>query len=270
MPSFLRTPAEGLAEPASHPAADAAAPSGPACIRHRYLGEPLTLLRVDELTIDWYGRDWPAAERSEFAALAAAGMPADARVFNIGAHQGLLALLLKRKLVPQGDVLAVEMDQINAAACATNFRLNGEAGMRALHAAVLDRPGTAQAVAKSNGNVILDAASLAGLRTVPAVTLDGLLREHGTPDLIYMDIEGAEVLALRSADRAIEAVPLWYLELHGDEVCGSFGGTNLDVARRFHAAGFALSVAFSEDSPYELLTDPDRLTSDRCHLIARR
>lgn len=240
-------------------------------IRHTYLDEPIDLVVVDELTTGWYGRDWPAAERAEFAFLATLGIPETGRVFNLGAHQGLVALLLKRKLVPRGSVLAVEMDRTNAAACNRNFALNGNAGMSAVHAAVLDRPGRVHARRRSNGNVIHDAApAQRHLQAVPARTIDALMTEHGVPDLVYMDIEGAEVLAMRGAHEALARVPAWYMELHGDEVCGSFGGSNTEVVRPFAAAGFVLFTSPSEESPYTRLDGLDALTPDRCHLIARR
>jgi FkbM family methyltransferase len=245
------------------------APDG--TIRHSYLGVSLELAVVDELTTGWYGRDWPMEERAEFAFLRRLGIPPDGRALNLGAHQGLIALLLKRLLVPTGEVIAVEMDRTNAEACARNFRLNDGAGLKAVHAAILDRPGRVRARRASNGNALLNgAASGWPLQAVPARTIDALVAEHGTPDLVYMDIEGAEVLAIRGAAQALRAVPAWYLELHGDEVCGMFGGRNMDVARSFAEAGFALFTSPSEEAPFERLAALSQLTSDSCHLIARR
>ncbi len=48
-----------------------------------------------------------------------------ARVFDIGAHQGVVAMMLAREVGPSGHVLAVEPNPHNAAVAQSNRDLNG-------------------------------------------------------------------------------------------------------------------------------------------------
>ena len=79
--------------------------------------------------------------------------------------------------------------------------------------AVLDRSGTvtlASAPAHyGSGHVMVDSGPAYSKRVeVPAVTLDGVLGERvGKVDLIRMDIEGSEPLALRGAERLLGRSP---------------------------------------------------------------
>lgn len=62
-----------------------------------------------------------------------------------------------------------------------------------------------------------------GTRLVPAVTLDELVRRHGRPDLVKVDVEGHEVPVIRGGLASIlEYKPALYLEIHhggfGDEI----------------------------------------------------
>ena len=54
----------------------------------------------------WYDHDWP--ELPEIALLKQHGLRPGARVFDIGAHQGVVALMLSKTVGPEGFVLAVE------------------------------------------------------------------------------------------------------------------------------------------------------------------
>jgi len=59
-------------------------------------------------------------------------------------------------------------------------------------------------------------------RTVPAVTVDGLMAEFGQPTLIKVDVEGNEVHVIRGAAEALRRLPSLYIEVHdktlGDEL----------------------------------------------------
>jgi FkbM family methyltransferase len=240
-------------------------------IRHHYLGEELKILVVDDVTEGWYGRDWVPEERQEFLFFRDLGISASGLAFNIGAHQGIIALLLKRKLVPQGRVVAIELDKLNADACNENFRLNGEANIIAVHAAISDHCGVVRATGRSNAEIVVRRSMFSALyRNVNSITIDWMSSKYGIPDFIYLDVEGAEVLAMRGATQTINWVPTWLIELHGNAICARFGGSNFDVARQFADAGFTLYASEAEDQPFVQLDDLDHLSSGRCHLFACR
>jgi FkbM family methyltransferase len=240
-------------------------------ITHHYLGEKIELVVKDDLTNGWYGHDWPLAERQEFLFLANLAIPPSGLIFDLGAHQGLVALLLKKKLVPEGRVVAVEIDRLNAEACNQNFRLNHENNITAVHGAVSDSCGMVQVNGRSNGRIVVKPSIFNVLYSkVSCLTIDRLTATYGAPDLVYLDVEGAEVLAMRGAGESLQFVPTWFIELHGSNACAQFGGSNAFIGRQFLSAGFALFVSEVQEKPFVRLVDIDELPSERCFLIASR
>src|SRR5205085_1451274 len=92
--------------------------------------------------------------------------------------------------------------------------------------------------------------------TVEGVTLDGLLQKHGRPGLLKIDVEGAEILALRGATRLLaDARPRLLMELHGQ-------GRAREVEAILRSAKYNLStldgglVSFDINDIYQVLARP--------------
>jgi FkbM family methyltransferase len=240
-------------------------------ISHVYLGEKLELAVADDLTTCWYGRDWPAEERQEMLFLQGLGLKRDSLIFDIGAHQGVVALLLKRKFAPEGRVVAVEMDKLNASACRENCRLNGEPDVTSVHAAIADTVGEMRSTGRSNGSLVTSSGLADSLyEKVETTTIERMCEKYGAPDLIYLDVEGAEILALKDASSALAGATAWFIEMHGDETCLNFGGTNDSIVRLFREHGFDLYLSLAEDKPFLPLAPSDPIVKERCYLIAAK
>jgi len=164
------------------------------------------------------------AERARFLALAAW---IEARVFwDIGANIGIYAFSFLA-----GDArrraLLLEPDPRNVACLERTLRGGLAARARVLPLAVGETPGqatflldpltgaTGQLAAASERSFVERHHRLVPPRaTVEVTTLDRLLREGPPPDIVKLDIEGAELLALRGAGRLLgEIRPLLCLEL---------------------------------------------------------
>jgi FkbM family methyltransferase len=130
--------------------------------------------------------------------------------FDVGANAGYFTLLLSRASCLQGRVLAFEPDPGNLAILRHHLQINGVANVSVMPLAVTDRDGeTAFDCAASMGRI-----SSSGSTIVRTTQLD----QFATPDLIKMDIEGAEALALLGAQRILsERRTIWFIELHGDQ-----------------------------------------------------
>jgi hypothetical protein len=63
-------------------------------VHHRYGGHELAISLEDPVADEWYDHDWPLPH--ELARLRASRLVPGARVFEIGAHQGIVALMLAR------------------------------------------------------------------------------------------------------------------------------------------------------------------------------
>jgi CheY-like chemotaxis protein len=90
---------------------------------------------------------------------------------------------------------------------------------------------------------------------VEAVTLEELLERFGPPDVVLMDIQGAEAAALRGAEKLLRDVrPTWVVELHGPE--------GLEAYELLRQAGYKLEGA---DHPVAAVL----ARQGRTHVIAR-
>jgi predicted O-methyltransferase YrrM len=107
-------------------------------VEHEYAGERLLVAIEDPVGEDWYDKDWPEPE--EIAFLRAHGLEAGARVFDIGAHQGVVAMILARHVAP-GKVLAVEAVPHNVRVAERNLALNDIANVIVQHTAISDSDG---------------------------------------------------------------------------------------------------------------------------------
>lgn len=227
----------------------------PRNVRHIYGQFPLTVHLADPLGCGWYDHDW--VEPGEFAILRAGRLRQGARVFDLGAHQGIVALMLSRIVGPTGSVIAVEALPHNAAVARTNRELNGAEGLTIVNAAVADASGSIEVTQGLNGQVC-SALYSAGLIRVPAVTIDSLAAEHGTPDVLYLDVEGYECHALRGASETLKHRPDAFVEVHVGHGLEIFGGSVDEVLSHFLAEHYELFmgsddvtvfVPFCRDSP---------------------
>lgn len=234
-----------------------------------HLGQRLKILDADQLSRGWYGKSWTHEKRAEFRRLADKRISEDALVFNIGAHQGIVAILLKRLLAPSGRVVAVEIDRRNSEACRRNFRENNEPDIHCEHAAISSAAGVVRYAGHSNSSIEPDNGPGWTMARANATSVDDLVERFGTPELIYMDVEGAEILALRGATKALGHVRLWFIELHGDEMCGRFGGDNAEVFRKLLDSGYRVFRAAKENGAFVEI-QRGFASPDRCWILAER
>lgn len=138
-------------------------------------------------------------------------------VFDIGANAGFYTMAFSRLVGDRGNVYAFEPYAENAANILTHIALNHTGNVTLIQAAVADHPGTVGFnVAQSNamGAIADDSRYL-----IPSVTLDHLVTNKivPVPDLIKMDVEGAEGRVLAGAQALLqERKTIWLIALHGE------------------------------------------------------
>jgi hypothetical protein len=74
----------------------------PRVVEHRYGDSVLRVYLADSVAQAWYDHDWSEADMPEIAALRTSRLREGALVFDIGAHQGVVALMLAREVGPTG------------------------------------------------------------------------------------------------------------------------------------------------------------------------
>lgn len=217
---------------------------------HLYGGRRLSVHVTDMMGRSWYDHDW--ATPAEIRELAERGrLRAGARVFDVGAHQGVVAMMLADLVGPSGQVVAVEATPHNADVARRNAELNALAQIRVVHAAGADSPGTLHFSPRMNGHVAADDEASVDVR---AVTIDELTDEHGAPDVLFVDVEGYELHVLRGARRTLAAhSPDLFVEVHMGEGLERFG--DADDLLALIPPGYELLVSRTEEGPYRPLAE---------------
>ena len=230
---------------------------------HSYGGRRLSVHITDAMGRSWYDHDWDTP--AEIRELATRGrLREGARVFDVGAHQGVVAMILGGFVGASGAVVAVEATPHNAEIARRNVALNGLSQVRVLHAAGADVPGTLRFTPRMNGHVAGDGEASVAVR---AVTVDELAAEHGTPDVLFVDVEGYELHVLRGARRTLEVHrPDLFVEVHMGEGLERFGSA--DDLLALIPAGYEILVSRTEEGPYRPLDEARDQLRQHSRLVA--
>jgi FkbM family methyltransferase len=193
-------------------------------------------------------------------------------VLDVGAFAGVHAIMAARKVGTGGRVLAFEPTPAVAALARRHFVWNGVADrVRLVQAAVGDRAGrmTFHQYDRPYVNSLVPAADEAGQGSpteVDVVTIDDMCRaESIAPRLIRIDVQGAELQALRGARQTIRrAGPRLMLVVEMHPQCWpAFGITENDMRAAIRDLGLAArpltndAPLFSRDS-HAILTPEAR------------
>lgn len=171
---------------------------------------------------------WLGTYEQELQAAVTDLVPPGAVAYDVGANIGYISLLLARASGPSGCVFAFEALPGNVARLRQNIRLNDlDARISVFSGAVIDaqRPvrfliGPSGGMGKAEGSAGRQQIAYEQALEVPGISLDEFVFGRGNPlpQVIKMDIEGGEVLALPGMRRCLaEAHPVLLMELHGPE-----------------------------------------------------
>lgn len=230
----------------------------PRVVEHNYGGFQLTVSLADSMSAHWYDHDW--VELPEFKFFKTRRPWEGALVFDLGAHQGVVALQLARMAGSSGRVVAVEGGRRNFELAIENKRLNRADNLTVLHAVVDSTSGSPVLF----GDQINGAVSVSG-NPVTSCSIDSLASQYGVPDLIMLDIEGYECRALAGAQEALNAVANWCIEVHAGCGLESFGGSAEQLIQIFRDRGYSLYCFVDERDEVHALTE---IPQGRFFLIA--
>jgi len=208
-------------------------------VEHNYAGFDLRILIADPLGNSWYNKDW--AKLPEVELLRHGRLRPGARVFDIGAHQAVVAAILARVVGESGRVIAVEPNPHNHAVALENKRLNGLAQLEIVQAGAAARSGTMVFDRRLNSTVERGTGEWEHVE-VPAVAVDSLTEEYGVPDVLFIDVEGFEVDVLEGALRTLGSSPDAYVEVHVKHGLEQYGHEARDVLPFFSPHHYATYV----------------------------
>jgi len=226
--------------------------------------DQLQVLLADPQGAGWYDHDWQALPELEL--LQQGKLKHGARVFDIGAHQCVVALLLAKLVGENGFVLALEPSSHNVAVGEQNKRLNHAGQICIVQGAVAESSGT---IAVSRGlNAQVDNGSREwGTMQVPSFSIDDLSRRYGTPDVVFLDVEGYECQALAGARTTLRSGPDCFIEVHQGHGLEKFG-TVSGVLSFFPRKDFRLYVRIENQPGFSELLAESVLPQERFFLVA--
>jgi FkbM family methyltransferase len=172
------------------------------------------------------GKRWLVATRSNF--FFGTYEPAQTRLFeryvkpgavvyDIGAHYGYYSLLSSTLAGEPGVVIAFEPSPDNLSRLRRHIELNRCTNVRVIELAVSDSEGIAHFETRAGSGVghLADDGPL----EVRTTRLDTLAEELPQPDVIKIDVEGAELGVLRGAAATLaSARPVIFLSVHSEEL----------------------------------------------------
>jgi FkbM family methyltransferase len=148
--------------------------------------------------------------------------------YDVGANIGYISLLLARQVGAAGRVFSFEALPANLERLRANLELSGyPERLSVVSGAVVERSrpvrfliGPSGEMGKAEGSAGRQEYAYPTSIEVPGLSLDDFVFAAGNlpPQVVKMDIEGGEVLALPGMRRILEEVrPLVFLELHGQQ-----------------------------------------------------
>ncbi len=194
---------------------------------------------------------------------------------DIGANSGLYTVFAARALGPAGRIIAIEPSAREFCRLESNVALNRIANIRLVRAAIADAPGEVDlhiAEPHFSGHNTLaehfafEPVRLQAVETVQAVTLDSIMKGELRCDLVKMDIEGAEMRALRGAVRVLETWrPALLLELNEPALRGN-GTSSAELATWLLSRRYALHRIDSRTGNLKPFVPPG--IGELCNIVA--
>lgn len=190
-------------------------------------------------------------------------LPPGGTFVDVGANVGEFTVFGGRVSGPDGRVLAVEVEPTNARWLRENVRRHGLSHrVDVAEVAAADHDGETELILSSSASIHtiveselheqIDDLKPVGRITVPTRRLDGLLAEHGfrQPDVVKIDVEGAELMVLRGAPQLLsgDAPLVLLIDLH-------FGVDLVELGDLLRDAGFRLALEASPEQPIERIPD---------------
>lgn len=174
-------------------------------------------------------------------------------VVDIGAGTGTEVVGLAQRVGPRGRVIAVEAHPAAAMLLERIGPINGLANIEVVSMAIADKPGLVTISEEDEGvaNHLFGAVSSASTVEVPATTIDDLLDDLqvGQVDLLKMNIEGAERLAVRGMERSAPRIDHVAISCH-DFLGTDWGRTRDEVAQWLEEHGYRVRRRTDDPRPW--------------------
>lgn len=231
-------------------------------VEHSYCGHLFKVCIDDAMAEAWYDHDWDDGFE-ELKELSNRRLTKGCGIFDIGSHQGVVALMMAQIVGQDGQVVAVEGDPWNASRAAKNFDLNSAKNIRPVNAIV-----------GANGDCAADKLAPENLMSqwsrdqVPMRSVDSLASEYGNPNVIYVDVDGFELQVLSGASAVLSQKIDWFVEVHVGCGLEDQGGSWQEVLSFFPEEIYERLIASESQKRFTNFDITSPLLEDRFFLLA--
>jgi len=171
-----------------------------------------------------------------------------ATMIDAGANIGYYTLTVAARVGPRGRVLSLEPNPAAARRLRENIALNALNNVGVVEAAASRAPGTMpfHLAGDSEGSSFFDSGlDLSGAVEVTVTTIDAEVERAGLDrvDLLKLDVEGAEILALCGAERLLTGSHAPRLLVEANPITLRAAGASMEDLRRcVESFGYRISV----------------------------
>ena len=172
-------------------------------------------------------------------------------VLDVGANLGLYSVLAGLIVGAGGQVHAFEPFPAMVAKLQRNLALNGLTNVTVVPKALAARAGEGSLylAGEPGSNSLTPGPGFAGALAVPLIDLDGYLEAAGVTQPVRamkMDIEGAELMALRGADRLLsQHRPALLLEVNPPRLAAG-GGSSRELVELLQFYGYTVEAVTAD------------------------
>jgi FkbM family methyltransferase len=187
-------------------------------------------------------------------------LPRGSTFYDIGGHIGFISMIAARLVGKEGRVFSFEPDPENATKTQEHVKRNLLGQVEVVPFAVWSQCGHVvfSLPPRSSGRAVGKVVPTSSLHTrdteieVQAITLDSFAHDHPVPDLIKIDVEGAEAQVLEGAGEVFDcAKPTLIVEVHHQQA-------EAQVVGWLREKGYALEWLTQESGfPRHLLARPN-------------
>ena len=166
--------------------------------------------------------------------------------YDVGANIGYMSLMMASIVGEHGHIFAFEAFEQNVQRMQKNITVNQlESRITVYHKAVIDTTknvtffiGPSHETGKADGSAGRKDVDYKAAITVEGISLDDFVFRDGNPEpnIIKMDVEGGEVLALPGMRRILKEIkPTVFLEIHGPEAAEKAYETFIENDYQMHS-----------------------------------
>ncbi len=189
-------------------------------------------------------------------------------MMEIGSHQGFTGILFSKRVGENGKILCFEPNSGNFEILQKNIQLNKIQNIIAINRALGDKKGEIEITTEDSNSYIIQKSQNQSQK-VDMETADSYI--HYNPTFLKIDIEGAEMLALKGAQQILKTLPKLAIEIHKNLIISRYNADLKELLNLIPFEYYNCHIQYDEGEIIPLKTPEDLVSFEytTAHLFAR-